>query len=97
MAMHFLRDLLADALTSNIDFSKNRNRNSAWDLKIAFHAAAGAAVQGVPVLLVSNDPRLRRAAGSAGLPHRVVSLEEYRHLLRQDGVADRVRLLRSTP
>lgn len=94
--MHFLQDLFADALTSNIDFGKARNRNSVWDLKIAFHAAAGAAVQGVPVLLVPDDPRLLRAAESAGVPYRVASLEAYTRLLHDDGIAARVNVLRGT-
>jgi hypothetical protein len=79
---HFLRDLLSDLLHSQMDLDASRNRNSAWDLKLAFHACPEASVGGVPVLLVSNDPRIRRAAASAGTPYRVATREEYEHLLR---------------
>jgi len=69
--MHFLQDLVEDVLNAkDMNFDKPRNRNSTWDLKLAFHASVGARLAGVPVLLVSADGRIHRAASRRRLPHR---------------------------
>jgi hypothetical protein len=95
IAIHFLRDLIVDVINSNMNFEESRNRNSTWDLKLAFHASAGGAVGGVPILLVTADSRTQRAAASAGQQFRVASLSEYQKLLSDAGaLSDRVTLLR---
>jgi hypothetical protein len=97
VAIHFLRDFLTDFLTSDMNMEAPRNRNSTWDLKIAFHASSGAAVLGVPTLLVSEDPRLLRAASSAHQVYRVVQLADYRALLASPvALAARADMLRGT-
>jgi hypothetical protein len=55
--------------------------NSSPAVELAFHAARGATLSGVPVLLVSGDLRLRRAAHDAGEPGRVATLSEYEGLV----------------
>jgi len=95
--IYFLRDLLVDLLNSDMDLAKSRSRNSVWDLKLTFHASEGAAVGGVPILLVSDDPRTRRAADSAGQQHRVASLVEYENIISDsDVLSSRVDQLRNT-
>lgn len=82
VAMQFLCDLIADAGSSGVTPGGG---NSAWDLKLAFHAGSGAAIAGVPVLLVTGDRRLLRAAQRAGHAQRVVRLEQYQALLVDPG------------
>jgi hypothetical protein len=68
--------------------------NSAWDLKIAFHAARGAAIQGLPVVLVTDDGRLHRAAFETGDELRVVKLSNYRSLISDTAaIAERAEQL----
>lgn len=55
--------------------------NSHWDLKVAFHACRGASIGGAPVVLVSDDGRLVRAARDASETLRVVRTDEYQSLL----------------
>ncbi len=96
IAIHFLRDLLVDLLAANNLPGEDWNRNSVWDVKIAFHASPGAAVAGVPILLVTNDRRFRRAADAAGHAARVVSLSEYTALLDDPtALAERIAGLRN--
>jgi hypothetical protein len=93
--IYFLRDLLVDVINSNMNFEDSRNRNSTWDLKLAFHASAGGAVGGVPILLVTADSRTQRAAASAGQQLRVANLPEYQKLISDaDALSDRAALLR---
>ena len=95
--VHFLRGLLIDLLACDPIPGEDWNRNSVWDLKIGFHASPGAAVGGVPILLVTEDGRLRRAARDAGQPSRVAGLAEYNALLDdRPAFADRVAALRGT-
>jgi hypothetical protein len=95
VAIYFVRDFAVDTLNSQMSVTKG-NLNATWDLKIAFHASSGGAVGGVPILLVSDDPRLRRAAVSAAQPHRVATRQEYQRLLEDsEALATRVGLLRS--
>ena len=93
IAMHFLRDLLVDVINSDMNWAKTENRNSRWDLNLAFHPSAGGRVGNVPVLLVSDERRLRRAAKAAGLPHQVARLDEYGALLTGSRVAERAHIL----
>jgi len=63
--------------------------NSAWDLKVAFHAALGGSVNGAPVVLVSDDGRLVRAGHEGGEPLRVMRITEYKAMLQTDGAIGR--------
>lgn len=97
IAVHFLRDVLVDLLACDTTPADDWNRNSVWDLKIAFHASPGASVAGVPVLLVTGDHRLLRAARGAGQPARVATPAEYSAMLDdRRAFADRVAALLGT-
>ena len=62
--------------------------NSAWDLKIAFHASRGGSIAGIPAILVSDDKRLLRAAREGGDERRVMPLQTYHDILsKPDEVA----------
>jgi hypothetical protein len=92
VALAFVHALLADASTAG---GAPGRGNSAWDLKLAFHAAGGASLSGVPVVLVSDDGRLLRAAREANDPLRVMPISEYRSLLEDpDRVVQRSAALR---
>jgi hypothetical protein len=93
VAMAFVYGLVNDAsATSGLP----GGGNSAWDLKVAFHASKGATVSGTPVLVVSDDARLHRAASEAVEEARLVSMSEYWGLLSSPGLlADRVSALLS--
>jgi hypothetical protein len=80
-AMYFLRDLISDLLDSQFDMSRSRNRNSTWDLSLAFQASRAASIGGVPVLLVSGDKRIARAATAARDSEFVRTLADYERLL----------------
>jgi hypothetical protein len=91
VAMQFVRDLLDDSRSSG---GVPGGANTAWDLKIAFHAAPGAAVSRVPTLLVSKDRRLLRAARGVKAEQWVMPLPEYKALLQSPAaVAEHARRL----
>jgi hypothetical protein len=94
VAMHFMRDLLVDSFGTE---SAPGGPNSTWDLKLAFHAGKGASFDGTPVVLVTDDRRLLRAADSALERRRVMPFAEYRELIQQPQlVAERAAGLSST-
>jgi hypothetical protein len=95
-AIYFLRDLLADLIDSGLNVFLSRNSNSVWDLSLAFHASREASVDGVPVLLVSDDARIERAAAGAAQPEFVRTLLEYEFLLSSGEIDDYAELLRAS-
>jgi hypothetical protein len=78
VALTFMLDLVCDATVTG---QMPGGGNSAWDLKLAFHASLGASFNGVPAIVVSDDSRLLRAAYAAGDPARVLTTEAYRAVL----------------
>jgi hypothetical protein len=93
-AMYFLRDLISDLLDSQFDMSRSRNRNSTWDLSLAFQASRAASIGGVPVLLVSGDKRIARAAAAASDSEFVRTLADYEKLLESGGLPAYANALR---
>ena len=92
VALAFMYRLIADSSPSG---GLPGGTNSAWDLKIAFHASRGASLSGVPVLLVSDDARLRQAARDAREALRVVAMADYTALLSDAGaIGERAVALR---
>jgi hypothetical protein len=63
-------------------------RISHWDLKVAFHASGGRALD-APALLVTDDERLLAAARNANDPMRVMRVSDYRALVSQPGEVQR--------
>lgn len=93
VALAFLRHLVLDALRGDINWERSDRANSVWDLSIAFHASRAATINGIPVLLVSDDNRLHDAAASVGHSSFIARLGEYQNLLTPDGVKARERLM----
>ena len=95
VALAFVYALIAD---SSVSTPVPGGANSAWDLKVAFHASRGASLSGIPVLVVSDDKRLLRAAREAGEPMRVARMNEYQSLLTTaGGIEERAGALRTDP
>jgi len=92
VALSFMHGLISDQPTTE---GVPGGGNSAWDLKIAFHASCGASVLGVPVQVVSDDRRLLRAAREAREGDRIVPLNDYLSLLdTPGGIKERAETLR---
>lgn len=81
VSVEFFVGLLRSAGESDINWAKTRNRNSMWDWLLSFHAAPHVEVNGRPVLLISSDSRLRKAASDAKRDSWVVSVQEYEELV----------------
>jgi hypothetical protein len=87
IALAFVRGIIADLPGAG---TAPGGANSTWDLKMAFHAGRGASVSRIPVLVVSDDRRLRRAAREANELLHLATTSEYQVLLEEaEGIASR--------
>ncbi len=93
VAMAFMFGLISDSSPKG---DLPGGGNSAWDLKIAFHASRGGSIAGIPAILVSDDKRLLRAAREGGDERRVMPLQTYHDILsKPDEVAQLAEELRN--
>ena len=92
-AMAFHRNMYVDAVNGN-DFELTKHRNSIWDYRLCFCASPFADVGGLPLLVVTGDGKIRKAAKEAGHADCTITLDEYEALLAGDGVAERADRIR---
>jgi hypothetical protein len=59
------------------DMTRPNQANTIWDYEITFSTGPGATVQGVPLILVTNDPLITRAAEIAGMAQHYWSWQDY--------------------
>jgi hypothetical protein len=76
--------MIDDVVTRGLDMSAPEQRNSIWDLQIAFSTGVGGHLAGAPVWVITNDDLLHRAAQSAGTTARFVRLDRYEEILDLD-------------
>jgi hypothetical protein len=62
-------------MCDNADLAKSRIRNLLWDQEIAGHV--GQSINGMPLIVITNDTYFREAASRAGNTAAVWSAEEY--------------------
>ena len=67
--------VLERILCDDIDLEKSRHRNLMWDLEIS--ASVGQTVDGVPIVIVTDDAYFAEAARLAGHPSAVCTLDAY--------------------
>lgn len=74
-ASHAVGVLLERIMCDNADLAKPRIRNLLWDQEIAGHV--GRPINGMPLIVITNDAFFREAASRAGNTAAVCSAEEY--------------------
>jgi hypothetical protein len=74
-------EILTRIFSTGFNVSKAKNANSLWDIYIAFSTGAAHAIGGRPVLLVTGDDMVLKAAKAASARDHVLTLDEYRALL----------------
>jgi hypothetical protein len=89
VALILMRELLRKAVIGGINWSRSDRANSVWDLSLSFHASRAGTVDGVPVLLVTDDTLLLSAARTAGHGAFVETKEGYMAMLQAGGVSNR--------
>jgi hypothetical protein len=93
VAMSVLRRLLEKAVVSDAKWDLPRNANSLWDLWLSYHASGGSIIEGVPILLVTEDTLILEAAQEVGHEAFVAREEEYRKVLAEGKVPDREAIM----
>ena len=71
----------AVAKVVSVGASPNKQSNSYWDFQLALFAAESMRVGGRPVIIVTEDKPVHRAAKATGAGDRVLSLSDYRTFL----------------
>lgn len=80
-AIHHHDLLIRELVTKGQDMRKPERANSVWDHDLTFSTAPGANVSGIPLVLVTADPLILRAAAAGGMTSRIWALVDYRKRL----------------
>ena len=75
--IQFFDGIVRKLVGGGIDMSKPGRANSIWDLQIAFYGSPGWTMDGVPLVLVTEERAIRDAAARAGDSSAVMSLQEF--------------------
>jgi hypothetical protein len=75
--IQFFDAIVRKLVSGGIDRSKSERANSIWDLQIAFYGNPGWTMDGVPLVLVTEERAIRDAAVRAGDSSAVMSLQEF--------------------
>ncbi|MGH7514764.1 MAG: hypothetical protein ACREOQ_17805 [Gemmatimonadales bacterium] len=76
--LFFFRNLLVGLIESGTNFSASKHANSIWDVQLAFGVSPEATVDGKPLVLVTNEKRIHRAATDGGHGMFVMDMQRYR-------------------
>lgn len=80
-SIHHHNLLIRTLIDRGPDMSRADRANSLWDHEITYSTAPGATVKGLPLVLVTADPLILRAAELASTRNQVWSLNEYREVV----------------
>jgi hypothetical protein len=75
--IHFFDAIVRKLVDGGIDMSKPGRANSIWDLQIAFYGLPGSTVDGAPLVLVTDEHAIHRAAAKAGDASSVMYLRDF--------------------
>ena len=89
VAIVLMQQLIRKSIVGGVNWQRSDRANSVWDRDIAFHASRAATIEGVPVLLVTDDSAILDAAGAVSYEPFVETLAGYVALLESGAVAKR--------
>jgi hypothetical protein len=75
--LRFFDAIIRKLVDGGVDMSKPQRANSIWDLQIAFYGVPGWAIDGAPLILVTDEGAIREAARRAGDASATMSLNEF--------------------
>lgn len=76
-AITFENALLLKILNEGFDLTKKKRPNFFWDQQLAYNVGLSHSLDGLPVMIVTDDGFIRTAAVEAGHGDRVANLPEY--------------------
>lgn len=71
-------EIVRRIILDGCDLRRRNRANWIWDMQMAFQTSPAAALQGVPVWLITGDGDIRQAAAAVGADDVVKSVNEYR-------------------
>lgn len=86
--LEYFNGLVRSIVLENFNLAKGSRANAFWDYEIAFSISRHINLCGLPILFVTDDQRLHRAAGVAGDGERVFTLARYQDVLSDNTFSD---------
>lgn len=89
-ALAYLNEIVKVTLVNGQDLNKRSRANAVWDYELSYCCSLTITTNDLPILLVTNDERIHKAAAAGRATSRLMSLAAYRDALSDFSLADRV-------